>query len=468
MTRDITTSGLARAAKLGALGTRTIGRQRARLWMIGRSEQVRARLADESVWKMAEELVAVLGEMKGLAMKLGQLLALFDLDLVPPEYREMFQNSLAALFDSAPALPFDSMRQVIEEDFGAPLDTVFADFDPAPIAAASIGQVYRAGLADGTEVAVKVQYPGIDSAVRADLRNLAPLRPLLRLMLPGFTVGILDELRANFENEIDYLAEARTQQRVANIFAGHPFIVVPQVFPEHSSRRVLVTEYVPGARFAAMRALPDAERNRIGEIIYRFYVGSLFEFDEFCGDPHPGNVLLTDDGRVAFVDFGLYKHMAAEHIAFETASLRAAAEYRRDDLYRLLIDYGIIDEQSGVTADECYDYILTAAAWHLVDEDVSITPEIACGGLLHVIDPRLNQFSGMRHQHLPPEHLMARRADFWTCATLGQLGATANWHRIAREWLYDESPVTEPGRAHLAWKLARTPDDPARRDPRDT
>ncbi|MGF6887028.1 putative unusual protein kinase regulating ubiquinone biosynthesis (AarF/ABC1/UbiB family) [Nocardia sp. GAS34] len=453
MDKPVSKSGLVRASKLTALGGGyVVRRQRTKLSMLGRSEQVRERLADESVWQLAEQMVQVLGEMKGLAMKLGQLLSLFDLDLVPPRHRETFQRRLAVLFDSAPPVPFDGMRQVIEEDFGASLETLFAEFDPQPIAAASIGQVYRARLEDGVEVAVKVQYPGIDASVRADLRNLAPLRPLLRPLLPAFTVSVFDEMRDNFENEIDYTIEARSQQRVASRYAGHPFIAVPQVFPEHSSRRVLVSEYMPGIGFDAMRALPAAERNRIGEIIYRFYVGTQFEFNEFCGDPHPGNVLLGPDGRVVFVDFGLYKHMSAEHVALEAACLRAIAEDRPEDLYRLMVERGVIGDRSGVTVSECFDFALAATEWSMVDGDVPITPDLACGGFLTVVDPRRNQFSGMRHQSLPPEHLISRRADFWTCATLGHLRATANWYRIACEWLYGDPPVTELGLRHRDWK----------------
>lgn len=452
MTKPVPTSRLARGSKLGAaVATQAIRTRRTRLSMMGRSAEVRARLAEESVLDRAEHLVRVLGELKGLAMKLGQLLSLLDVDLVPPAQREAFQRTLAVLFDHAPAVDFDAMRRVIEDDLARPLTQVFADFDPEPIAAASIGQVYRARLAEGTEVAVKVQYPGIDLAVRADLRNLGLLRMILQQVLPGFTAGVLDELRTNFEKELDYAAEARTQQHVANLYAGHPFITVPQAFPELSSPRVLVTEYVPGGDFDAMRELPPAERDRIGEIIYRFYVGSLFEFAEFCGDPHPGNVLLGTDGRLVFLDFGLYKRMAPAHIAFEAACLRAAAEDRYDDLFALMVDRGVIEDPSTVTAEECYSYVLSAAEWCLVDEDLPITSELACGAFLHAFDPNIAEFAGMRHQHLPPEHIFSRRVDFWTCGTLGKLESTANWHRIAREWLYGDPPATELGRQHRAW-----------------
>ncbi|MFC9897984.1 ABC1 kinase family protein [Nocardia sp. NPDC127579] len=451
--KPVSTSRLVRGTKIGAVvAAQAIRKRRTKLSMIGRSEEARARLADESALRLAEQLVTVLGDMKGLVMKIGQLLSLLDLDLIPPQQRELFQRQLSVLFANAPVVDFDDMRQVIEEDLDRPLTELFAEFDPNPIAAASIGQVYRARLFDGTEVAVKVQYPGIDLAVHADLRNLGMLRVLLKQVLPGFTTGVLEELRTSFEQEIDYIAEARTQQRVARRYAGHPFITVPQAFPELSGRRVLVTEFSPGVDFDAICRLPEAERDRVGEIIYRFYVGSLYESAEFCGDPHPGNVLLHPDGRVVFLDFGMYNRMAPEHIAFEIACLRAASEERVEDLHGLMVGRGVIADPAAVSAEEVYDYVLSASEWCLVDDDLPLTPELACGAILHAIDPRRSEFDGIRGQYLPPEHLFSRRVGFWTCGTLGRLGATANWYAIGREWVYDAPPVTELGRQHRDWK----------------
>ncbi|MEV6773510.1 AarF/ABC1/UbiB kinase family protein [Nocardia sp. NPDC051030] len=461
--KPVSTSRLARGSKVGAVvAAQAIRKRRTKLSMIGRSAEVRARLADESVIRAAEQVVFVLGNMKGLVMKAGQLLSLLDLGLVPPRHREVFQERLSTLFDQAPAVGFEDMRRVIEEDLGKPLEDAFAEFDPKPIAAASIGQVYRAKLADGTEVAVKVQYPGIDLAVRADLQNLGLLRSLMKQALPGFTRAVFDELRSSLETELDYPLEARTQQHVANMYADHPFITVPQAFPELSSRRVLVTEYSPGLDFDAIRALPEAERNRIGEIIYRFYVGSLFELAEFCGDPHPGNILLRADGKVVFLDFGLYKRMSPEHIAFEATCLRAAAEDRYDDLYKLMIERGVIEDQSMVSAEQVYNYVLSASDWSLIDEEITLTPELASTALLHALDPRLAEFTGMHRQVLPPEHLFSRRVEFWTCGTLGHLGATANWHKIAREWLFGAEPVTELGLLHRDWRTRKSLESPIR------
>lgn len=463
MAKQLPTSRLARGTKLGAVAASSVLRtQRTRLTMRGRSEAVRAKMAEESMIRTTEQVVMVLGTMKGVAMKLGQMMSVLDLDLVPENHRERFQKRLAVLRNAAPTVSFAAMRTVIEEDFGKPLDAVFAEFDAEPVAAASIGQVYRARLHDGRRVAVKVQYPGIDTAVRADLKNLAMFRRVLQSAMPWVTPAVLDELRLNMEGELDYRAEAATQLQIAEIYTEHPFIIVPRSLPEFSTTRVLVTEYVEGKGFEEIRQLPEAERNRIGEIIYRFYVGSLFAFNEFCGDPHPGNVLLAEDGRVGFLDFGLFNRMDPEHVRFEVICLRAAAEDRAEDLRQLMIQRGVIDSPQEIGAEECLEYVLAASEWCLLDEELTITPELASGAFLLAVDPRASEFTGMKQQNLPPEHLFSRRADFLTFGMLGQLGCTANWHRVAREWLYDEPPVTELGRAHHAWLADHPPAAPKR------
>ncbi|TSD99519.1 AarF/ABC1/UbiB kinase family protein [Skermania sp. ID1734] len=451
--KGVPTSRLSRGSKLGvAVAGQMLRSQRARMAMRLRSEEAREKLSQESAVRNAESLVRVLGGMKGVAMKLGQMLSVLDLELVPPEHRDVFRYRLAQLRDSAPSVSFAGMRAVIEEDLGAPLDKLFAEFDEKAIGSASIGQVYRARLTDGRQVAVKVQYPGIDAAVRADLRNIAMFQKLLQSFLPAITPALLDELRSNLESELDYHAEAENQRQVAELFRDHPFIVIPDSIPELCSRRVLVTEYFEGAGFDTIRTLPDAERNRIGEIIFRFYVASLFDYHEFCGDPHPGNILLGADGRVCFIDFGLFNRMHADHVRFEIDCLRAAAEERGEDLYQLMLGRGVINPDVAVTTEECLDYVYAASQWSLVDEELRITPELATGAFLLAIDPRASEFRGMKHQNLPPEHLFSRRAEFLTFGVLGQIEATGNWHRIAREWIFDEPPATELGRLNEQWQ----------------
>ena len=448
---------LTRGGKLGRLAAEQAARNAsARLSMIGRSKRAKSILAERATMESAEQLVTVLGGMKGAAMKLGQMLSVLDLDLVPVSHRERFREKLAALRDNAPTVEFTSMRQVIESDIG-PLSKVFADFDEVPIAAASIGQVYRARLRDGRDVAVKVQYPGVDTAIKADIRNLALFAKLGKAVWPTLGAnGFLEEIGRNLESELDYPREARTQHYVAQNYHDHPFIRIPDSVLEHSGARVLITEYIDATTFDELRNRPDEERNHVGELIYRFYIGSLFQHNEFCGDPHPGNILQTGDGKVGFIDFGLYNRMDPTNVDFERTMLRAAAEDRADDLYHLMIGRGIVDPAADITPQECLEYAWGAAEWHLVDEEITVTPELATGALVLAIDPRASaHFTGIKRQLLPPEHIFSRRADFFTFGALGQLVATNNWHRIAREWLYDDPPATDIGRAIADWENHR-------------
>ncbi|UGT56203.1 ABC1 kinase family protein [Nocardia asteroides] len=444
---------VARGAALGQLAAeQTVRGLGMRLSMLARTDEARQVLAERSAMKTAQQIVAVLGSMKGSAMKLGQMLSVLDLDFVPESHREQFGRQLAALRDRAPAMDFATMRRVVEDDLG-PLSRVFAEFDETAVAAASIGQVHRARLHDGREVAVKVKYPGVERAVHADIGNLEFLSKMARSVLPSMAdTGVLEEIADNLRSELDYPREARTQHRVAQRYRGHPFITVLDAVEEYCSRHVLVTEYVAGHPFSRLQELGAAERDHYGELIYRFYLGTLFTDNEFCGDPHPGNVLLAEDGRLAFVDFGLYHRMAPEHVEFERSCLRAAAENRPGDLYAAWVGRGIIDPDAGVTVEECLAYVWAACGWHLLDEEVTITPELATSAVLLAVDPRAVEFQGMHRQLLPPEHVFSRRADLFTFATLGRLRARANWHHLAREWLYGEPPRTDLGRDIARWR----------------
>jgi predicted unusual protein kinase regulating ubiquinone biosynthesis (AarF/ABC1/UbiB family) len=401
----------------------------------------------------AKQIVAVLGTMKGAAMKLGQVMSFLDVGLVPEEHRDEFQAELAKLRDAAPTVSFKQMRRVIEDDLEEPIAKVFASFDEEPIAAASIGQVYRATLADdGREVAVKVQYPGVAAAVRADLQNLDMIMRLLKRMTPGLDVKALtEEIRERIGEELDYELEAQNQRSLARIFAGHPFIVVPDVVSSLTRERVLVSDFVSGVGFEELKTRPQAERDRIGEIVFRFFLGCLYRHRQFSGDPHPGNFLLQADGRVAFLDFGLFKRMDAAPVELELACQRAVVEGDAATLHRLLAESGFLPEPERVNPDHLLAFIRDAIWWYTSDETVALTPEIATHVMIESSDPRSSHFREMRHQQMLPEHLFGRRMEMLTLAVLSQLRARANWHRIAREWMYGDEPVTELGHAEAAF-----------------
>jgi predicted unusual protein kinase regulating ubiquinone biosynthesis (AarF/ABC1/UbiB family) len=438
-----------RTATVGSLAAKEAVKQfGTRAANLTRDEQSAREASARRQLETAKQIVAVLGTMKGAAMKLGQVMSFLDVGLVPEEHREEFQRELAKLRDAAPTVSFKQMRRVIEDDLEESIGSVFSDFEEEPIAAASIGQVYRATLReDGRRVAVKVQYPGVASAVRADMQNLDMILRLMKRMTPALDVKALaKEIRERIVEELDYELEAQNQRSLARIFAGHPFIAVPEVITSLSRERVLVTEFVQGVGFETIKQQSQAERDRIGEIIFRFYLGCLYRHHEFSGDPHPGNFMLLADGRVAFLDFGLYKRIEARPVELELACQRAVTEGDAQGVHRLLDEAGFLPDPERVDPDHLLAFVEDAIWWYTTDEDVQLTPEIATEVMIESSDPRSSHFREMRHQSMQPEHLIGRRTEMLTLAVLSQLRARANWHRIAREWMYGDQAVTELGR----------------------
>jgi predicted unusual protein kinase regulating ubiquinone biosynthesis (AarF/ABC1/UbiB family) len=450
----IPTSRVRRTATVGRLAASEAVKQfGTKAANMTRGEQAAQEASARRQLETAKQIVAVLGTMKGAAMKLGQVMSFLDVGLVPEEHREEFQRELAKLRDAAPTVSFKQMKRVIEEDLEAKIGDVFSEFEQEPIAAASIGQVYRARLRQdapggGREVAVKVQYPGVAAAVRADMQNLDMIMRLLKRMTPSLDVkGVTAEIRERIAEELDYELEAQNQRSLARIFKGHPFIAVPEVVSELSRERVLVSDFVQGTGFEELKGYPQAERDRIGEIVFRFFLGCLYRHRQFSGDPHPGNFLLLADGRVAFLDFGLFKRMEREPVELELACQRAVVEGDAQTLHRLLAESGFLPEPERVDKDHLLAFIEDAIWWYTTaDEPVPLSPEIATEVMIESSDPRSSHFREMRHQTIQPEHLFGRRMEMLTLAVLSQLRAGANWHRIAREWMYGDPPVTELGR----------------------
>jgi predicted unusual protein kinase regulating ubiquinone biosynthesis (AarF/ABC1/UbiB family) len=449
----IPTSRLARSARIGRLAAGQGARQVAtRTANVARSPQKRQAALERRQIEAAEQIVTALGTMKGAAMKVGQVLSFLDVGLVPEEFREEFQRKLAALRDAAPTVRFEDMRRVVEREYGERLSAVFADFDPEPVAAASIGQVYRARLHDGRHVAVKVQYPRVAEAVRADMQNLGMILRLMRTVAPGIDVrATAAEIRERIHEELDYELEAANQRAMARIYAGHPFIAIPAVVTDLCRERVLVNEYVEGRGFDAITAADRATRDRVAEIVFRFYFGSMYRHRQFSGDPHPGNFLLRDDGSVAFLDFGLFKRMPAELVEVELACQRAGAEGDAETLHRLWAQTGFLARPERFAPEKLLAQFIDATWWYVLDEEVELAPEVATQVMIDMSDPRSEHFGQMRHETLPADHLMGRRVEMLTLAVMAQLRARGNWHRIAREWMYGDPPATPLGAAEAGF-----------------
>jgi hypothetical protein len=226
---------------------------------------------------------------------------------------------------------------------------------------------------------------------------------------------------------------------------------VPDVVTALSRERVLVGEYVDGLGFEAIRELPQGERDRVGEIVFRFYFGCMYRHGRFSGDPHPGNFMLRDDGSVAFLDFGLFKTMPRELLELELAVQRAGHERDAAEVHRLFARGGLIARPERFAPDEVLDQLLAACAWYLDDEEVELRPELATRVIVEMSDPRSRHFGQTRRETLPADHILGRRVELLTLAVLAQLEARGNFHRVAREWMYGEDGATELGRAEAAF-----------------
>jgi predicted unusual protein kinase regulating ubiquinone biosynthesis (AarF/ABC1/UbiB family) len=448
MSKDLPTSRFRRAAKVGRLaGGQTARGYATKAANLTRSQEGRHAAAERRQLEAAEQIFEVLGQMKGAAMKVGQVASFVDTGAFPPEFQERIQAKLAELRDAAPRVPFEKMRKVVEDDLGERLEDAFDEFGEEAVAAASIGQVYRARLRDGRDVAVKVQYPGVAQAVRADLQNLGLIMRVAKRIAPGMDAKAMTrEIRERLSDELDYEHEAQQHRAFARSWRGHPFIYVPPVVTHLCGEHVLVTEWVDGAGFEEVKAMDRAARDRFGEIVFRFFFGSLYRNGHFSGDPHPGNYRLMADGRVAFIDFGMTKSVTRADRDAEVAAIRAAMDRDADELRRRLAAMGFFDpEDDEITPEAVCEHFYDVTRWYIEDREVTITRELVAQVLIDFGDPRSRHWQLMRRETMPPQAMLARRMEALTLGVLGQLEATANWHRIAREWLFDDEPSTELG-----------------------
>src|SRR4051794_32937623 len=451
------TGRLARTARGGGLGTgqglRWAGMRTANRV---RSPERAAAARDERTAALVGELVDQLSRMRGAAMKVGQLFSMIELDGLPEEQRATLESQLATLRDDVPPVPFRRLEKLMRDELGAPLGEVFAAFDERAFAAASIGQVHRATTLDGDEVVVKVQYPGVAEAVDSDLRSATLLLPLIRRLAPGLDAKpLFAELRERIGEELDYELEAQHQRRVERLFRGHPFIFVPRVRTDLSTRRVLVSEFVEGERFDAVRLLDQPQRDRYGEIVFRFFFGLLYRNRLALGDPHPGNYLLCPDGRVAFLDYGLVRDLGAPRVDAERAIAHAVREDDPAALAAALVAGGYIppERANGLDAELALMMIGAAIRWYAVPGEHRLSPERR-----HRRDDApadADRDSAFREQagrfRLPPETMLIRRMHALVAIVLNRLRASADWGAIAAEYLHGEPPATELGRAEAAF-----------------
>lgn len=445
---------LRRSAKLGTAigsqGAKYAGTKASGMLRKGDSSQEKL---DERHAETAAKMVETLGQMKGAAMKMGQFASFIDIDFIPEEYREIYQEQLAKLRNDAPSMPWEDVVGVLEEEYdGESVESLFDFVEHEAFAAASIGQVHRGRLIDGRDVAVKIQYPGIAEALESDLKNAGMLVRMAQAVAPGLDAReVTRELRERVLEELDYEYEAQNQRSFARAYRDHPFIYVPDVITRLSRRRVLVTEYVEGINFDEILELDQEERNRFGEILFRGSFGSVYHLQHFNADPHPGNYLLMKDGRVAFLDFGMTKKLDKEQIELDQRAVDAAVRNDPDGLRDALHDLGFIKKPSKLDAEHLMNHVKAIGGWYMEDREIEIDGDRVMKVIESTHDPRSEFFDLMRRESIPADELMGRRMEFGVLAVLGRLRAKRNWHRIMREWVYADPPATELGKEEWAY-----------------
>ncbi|MEU5843402.1 AarF/UbiB family protein [Rhodococcus sp. NPDC047139] len=387
----------------------------------------------EMTAKAAEQLFSVLGELKGGAMKFGQALSVMEA-AVPEEFAEPYREALTKLQAEAPPLPAKAVHRVLDQQLGTKWRERFESFDDVPVASASIGQVHRAVWSDGREVAVKVQYPGADEALRADLRTLSRFAGLFATMMPGADVrALLDELSARTEEELDYRIEAENQRAFAKAFAGDDKFLIPRVVA--SSPKVMVTEWLSATPLSAIIAGGTREqRNRAGALLAEFHFCSPARAGLLHSDPHPGNFMLVDDGRLGVIDFGAAAAMPDGFPPVLGRMVRLAVDERFDELTRLLYDNKFVLPGRTVTDEEIADYLrpftdpIHTESFHFTRAWLQRVAGTAT-------DFTSSTFRTARTLNLPPEYASVFRVLLGSVGICAQLDAEAPYMRILSEWL---------------------------------
>ena len=418
------------------------------------SDERKAELQARYELQTAEQVAEVLGNMKGAVMKLGQMASYLDGGLPEP-----VRQALAQMQQDAPPMSYELVAGVVRAELGGEPDTVFASFEREPMASASIGQVHRAVTHDGRAVAVKVQYPGVDAAIRADLDNSDLLFGAMGMLFSGLDPApLVAELRDRLLEELDYRNEAENQQRFVDYFGGHPTISVPEVLHELSTGRVLCTELAYGAKWTDVLEWSQEERNLTAETLYRFAFGGIYRLGVFNGDPHPGNYLFRPGGEVTFLDFGLCKVFTPDEIA-EFQRLITAMVLHQDpvEVRRVWSEAGVLVDDPKLSDELIHEYFSHFFEMVLKDETMAVTSEYASDSLRRFFDLSGPYAEVMKSVTLPSFMVVIQRINLGLYALFGELRAVANWRRLAEEvWPFvDRCPTTPMGEASRRWEIER-------------
>ncbi len=446
---------LRRAAPLVALSARTAGEA----VVAGLRSKLTGADSTEFHIRTAERYAELLGRSKGALMKAGQMLSLVSTGpAVPAEYQQIYHAALARLRDEAPPMAPELAREVLERELAQRTESVFAEFDWSPLAAASIGQVHVARLHDGREVAVKIQYPGVAAAIRSDLKNNELLYTLLALILSLFPKrvsldlrGAARELSIRISEELDYRLEAANQRTFADIYRGHPFIRIPEVIAELSTERVLTQELVRGRSWSEALDSTQELRDSWAEAIYRFLYGTSHRFCLFHADPHPGNYLFHDDGSVSFLDFGCAKRFTREQVQMMNAIGRACLQEDVLGTWRASVEGGFWRSTDPVSAEEAFNF--WREPWELWwgEEPFTLTPEHLAKWVERRFSPTGPSARAFRYLTFPPEYAIMGRIELGGAALVAELRASNHWRSIVAEFFTGAPAFTTMGKLDQAF-----------------
>ena len=450
------TGRLGRLARLGALGTKAVplamAGLRKRLSANDEIDPEEERRQREKVLaearKTAEAMLKTLGEMKGLPLKLGQMASYID-GIAPPGYEQKFQEVLTRLQAKAPPISPEAAERVITSELGAPPAEVFASFEREPFAAASIGQVHRAVTHAGDRVAVKVQYPGIDTAIENDLKTVALMEQMIAPVGRRYqTKEGLEEIKRVFLAEIDYTQEAIATDAFRAFYADDPSIVIPRVFHSLTTKRVIVSEFIDGLDYQTfVRDAPWSQRHVATKTIWKFMFRALYEYGVLYADPHPGNYRFivgpNDDVKVAFLDFGCVRVLSDQMIAGMKRVLLAKMRGTNDEFERSLVEvYGFdpTDEEGWPLYKAYTEHVMRPL---VEDEPFLHTKETARENVALLVrgERKIVWKQGEVLPNLPKplkmpvENTFVNRLQWGLASVLAGLEADYNFHRLTLPWI---------------------------------
>jgi predicted unusual protein kinase regulating ubiquinone biosynthesis (AarF/ABC1/UbiB family) len=423
---------VARTARLASLPLGAAGRA-----TLGFGQRLSGRPADavaaELQQRTAEQLFAVLGQLKGGAMKLGQTLSVFEA-AVPEEVAGPYREALVKLQEEAPPMAVRTVHAVLAQQLGGKWRERFRDFDDAPAAAASIGQVHRATWRDGRDVAVKIQYPGAATALMSDLNQLARFARLFAALFPGMDVKpLIAELKARVVEELDYALEADAQRQFAAAYAGDEQIVVPRVVA--SAPKVIVSEWLDGTPLARIIADGTREqRDRAGRLLAVLHFSAPERAGLLHADPHPGNFRLLDDGRLGVIDFGATARLPDGHPEPIGRLLRWALAGKADEVLADLREEGFVRSTVAVDAQGVLAY-LRPLLEPLENPRFHFTRPWMQEQAARIADPRHEASRLGRQLNLPPAYLLIHRVTIGSIGVLCQLDAAGDFRSVLEEWL---------------------------------